>query len=259
MTDQLPHVTWCTTGPLAFLPMHAAGLYGEHQAQQKVYNHVISSYTPTISTLLAPQRRPEDFRGILAVAQPVTTGMSPLPFAAEELRRIERIAGCLPLKTMSGSEATAGAVWKAMKNYSWVHFACHAKQDPIDPTESAFYLHEGKLDLAAISRKPLKHASLAFLSACQTASGDKDLPEEAIHLAAGMITAGYPTVIATMWSIKDQHAPVIAEGVYARLLKNGVPDTRKAAKALHAAVAQLRKELGDNRIEEWAPFVHIGL
>ncbi|KAG9120234.1 hypothetical protein FRC07_004356, partial [Ceratobasidium sp. 392] len=26
-THELPHVTWCTTGPLAFLPLHAAGLY----------------------------------------------------------------------------------------------------------------------------------------------------------------------------------------------------------------------------------------
>ncbi|KAG9120355.1 hypothetical protein FRC07_004182, partial [Ceratobasidium sp. 392] len=25
--NELPHVTWCTTGPLAFLPLHAAGLY----------------------------------------------------------------------------------------------------------------------------------------------------------------------------------------------------------------------------------------
>lgn len=160
---------------------------------------------------------------------------------------------------MSGSEATVDAVLSAMQGCSWVHFACHAAQDPQEPTESAFYLYEGKLDLAKISKKPLKHASLAFLSACQTASGNKDLPEEAIHLAAGMIAAGYPTVIATMWSIKDQYAPLIAELVYIQLLRDGVPSTKGAAGALHAAVAQLRQDVGEENIEDWAPFVHIGI
>lgn len=31
------------------------------------------------------------------------------------------------------------------------------------------------------------HAELAVLSACQIATGDKELPEEVVHLAAGML------------------------------------------------------------------------
>ncbi|KAJ6487356.1 hypothetical protein DFH09DRAFT_841575, partial [Mycena vulgaris] len=41
------------------------------------------------------------------------------------------------------------------------------------------------------------------LSACQTARGAKGLQEESVHLAAGMLLAGYRGVIATMWSIMD--------------------------------------------------------
>jgi CHAT domain-containing protein len=40
---------------------------------------------------------------------------------------------------------------------------------------------------------------LAFLSACETAKGDEKSPDEAMHLAATMIFAGFRGVIATMW------------------------------------------------------------
>ncbi|CAE6487268.1 unnamed protein product [Rhizoctonia solani] len=51
--------------------------------------------------------------------------------------------------------------------------------------------------------KSFKNKGLAFLSACQTATGDTNLPDEAVHLASGMLMAGYPSVIATMWSVMD--------------------------------------------------------
>ncbi|KAF8597919.1 hypothetical protein BDV93DRAFT_512982 [Ceratobasidium sp. AG-I] len=37
---------------------------------------------------------------------------------------------------------------------------------------------------------------------------------ECVHLAAGMLIAGYPSVIATMWSISDDDAPSVADKVY---------------------------------------------
>ncbi|KAI0082963.1 hypothetical protein BDY19DRAFT_981531, partial [Irpex rosettiformis] len=53
----------------------------------------------------------------------------------------------------------------------------------------------------------LPNADLAVLSACQTATGDEKLSEEAVHLAAGMLNIGYKSVIGTMWSISDYIAP----------------------------------------------------
>jgi CHAT domain-containing protein len=247
------------TGPLAFLPIHAAGCYGRVASQSKIFNYVISSYTPTLSALMVPEKSPEDFRGILAVSQEVTPNQIDLPYAAEELQKIHQLTGDLPLKKLEGADATVDAVLNAMEECSWVHLACHATQDTEHPTESAFFLSDGKLSLARIMERRLKHASLAFLSACQTAVGDEKFPEEAIHLASGMTMAGYPTVIGTMWSIKDKHAPLIAQRVYAELLKGGKPDTRLAAEALHKAVAELRQDVGEDKFEEWAPFIHIGL
>ncbi|KAG8738472.1 hypothetical protein FRC10_006818, partial [Ceratobasidium sp. 414] len=130
---------------------------------------------------------------------------------------------------------------------------------PAEPTASAFHLHDGPLDLAAVTRKQLKHADLVFLSACQTAKGDKELSEEAVHLAAGMIMAGYWTVIATMWSINDEDAPIVAEKFYAYMLDGNAPKEQKAAKALHHVMGYLRDRIGIKGFERWAPYVHLGV
>jgi CHAT domain-containing protein len=45
----------------------------------------------------------------------------------------------------------------------------------------------------------LKHAHLAFLSACETAKGDRAQPDQAIHLAATMLFVGFRSIIGTMW------------------------------------------------------------
>ena len=44
-----------------------------------------------------------------------------------------------------------------------------------------------------------ERASLAFLSASETAMGDGNLPDEVIHLGATFLFAGFRGVVATMW------------------------------------------------------------
>ncbi|KAJ6522099.1 hypothetical protein DFH09DRAFT_938562 [Mycena vulgaris] len=44
-----------------------------------------------------------------------------------------------------------------------------------------------------------QHVGLAVLRACQTAMGDEKLPDEAVHLAASLLFAGFRSVVATMW------------------------------------------------------------
>ncbi|KAG9102862.1 hypothetical protein FRC06_000926 [Ceratobasidium sp. 370] len=253
----LPHITWCTTGPLSFLPLHAAGDY--NTPDQLLFRYAISSFTPNLSALLTRPADPAAFSGILAISQASTPGFRPLPGTTAELDRVARQAGDSRLTRLDGREATCSTVLAAMDEHSWVHFACHASQNSVKPTASAFHLHDGPLDLASITRKQLKHADLAFLSACQTATGDKELSEEAVHLAAGMIMAGYRTVIATMWSIEDKDAPIVAEKFYAYMLNGEAPNQRKAAKALHYAMGYLRDRIGVKEFERWTPYVHLGV
>jgi CHAT domain-containing protein len=203
-------------------------------------------------------RAPTEFRGILAVGQAATVGCASLPGTVAELDQIQNQASHIPFTRLEGGDATSTSVLGAMEKHSWVHLACHASQNAAEPTKSAFQLHGSQLDLSAISNKTLKNAELAFLSACETAAGDEALPDEAIHLAAGMVMAGYPTVIATMWSIEDEDAPLVADKFYSHMLEGETPDVRRAAKALHDSVASLREKVGVKSFARWVPYIHIG-
>ncbi|TEB05103.1 hypothetical protein FA13DRAFT_1906240, partial [Coprinellus micaceus] len=141
----------------------------------------------------------------------------------------------------------------------------HATQNPEDPLRSRFFLQDGTLDLSTIKAN-LPSADLAFLSACQTSRGDEKFTEEVLHLAAGMLAAGYRSVVATMWSIRDTHAPGLAESFYAYLLRksadNGrVIDGSLAAFALHHAARELMEKLDDSNesFMSWVPYVHWGV
>ncbi|KAG9119532.1 hypothetical protein FRC07_005404, partial [Ceratobasidium sp. 392] len=260
ISKTLPHVTWCGTGALSLLPLHAAGLYDGQSPN--AFDLVVSSYTPTVAALLSPaEQGAGPNSGLIAVGQGATPGQSPLPQTVEELNVIEKYVSPSHFRRLTGASATVAATLDAMEAHSWVHFACHAHatQDRKNPQHSGFYLHDGELTLQEIAKRAFKNKGLAFLSACQTAAGDHDLPSEATHLAAGMLTAGYRSVIASLWSIVDEDGPVVAEGVYAELTKDGKMDHTHAARALHKAVGALRKQVGVGAIERWAPFIHMGM
>jgi CHAT domain-containing protein len=249
------------TGPLAFLPLHAAGCYdsGTENTNAKIFHYAVSSYTPSLSALSQPlQNVPSTSKGILAVSQPATPGQSPLPGTVREVTEIQKQFGERPFTWLNGEQATIAAVSQNMQEHDCVHFACHGLQDASDATKSAFALQDGRLDLTAISHMSLKHARFAFLSACQTATGDEKLPEESVHLASGMLIAGYRTVLATMWSISDRYAPMVAVDVYKQLSKDMETKDGQAAYALHQAIANLRERVGEMDFLTWVPFIHLG-
>ncbi|KAG8710737.1 hypothetical protein FRC09_020954 [Ceratobasidium sp. 395] len=255
--DELPHITWCIAGALSFLPIHAAGVY--NSPSTILSNLAVSSYTPTVSSMGRSCSAPPTFSGMLAVGhQSTIRGLSSLPGTKDELDRIQARFIDRRFTRLEEDAATIDSVVKAMADHSWVHFACHGSQNLVDPMQSALHLHDKDLGLAMISRQPMKNAQLAFLSACQTAKGDSELPNEAVHLAAGLLMAGYASVIATMWSIKDEDAPIVAEETYKCLLEGGVPDSRKAAKALHRAVKHLQDTIGVDEFARWVPYIHMG-
>ncbi|CAE6467096.1 unnamed protein product [Rhizoctonia solani] len=257
-TDNLPHITWCLTGAMSFLPLHAAGDYD--QSRSRVFDYVISSYTPTLSALINSASPVIDrVPNILAIGQEATPGHSLLPGTTSELAHVRaHTKGRAECSQLVGSQATTKTVLDAMEQHDWVHLACHAHQNVSDPTSSGFFLHDGVLDLSTINRRSFRNKGLAFLSACQTATGDETLPDEAIHLASGMLMAGYRSVIGTMWSLVDDDAPFVADKLYARLMQEGKLANGEAGKALHDAVAGLRNMVGEQDFSRWMPYIHIG-
>ncbi|KAJ7612640.1 CHAT domain-containing protein [Roridomyces roridus] len=266
-TANKPRIWWCLTGPLVFLPIHAAGIYGSNKSTigSKVSDYVISSYTPSLTALIEGYcRDPVLHKGlqVLAVAQPVASGQTHIPGTKAEINHIQHLAQTrrIPLVTLYENMATIERVQEEMQKSQWAHFACHGVQDVTTPTASALLLAgDSRLTLANIIQLALPHADFAFLSACQTATGDEKLQEESVHLAAGMLLAGYRGVIATMWTITDQDAPQVAKDVYEYLLQTSPPDATKAAAALHFAIEKLQERYPEKSLLHWVPYVHIGI
>jgi tetratricopeptide (TPR) repeat protein len=273
---ELPRVWWCPTGPLTFLPLHAAGRYPRNRIQQKrqrgtaveaVAEHMVSSYIPTLAALLRA-RRPGNRAPArqLAVGVPEAAGFPPLPAVADELDVLAKYfpthaIRLFPRRSYStqlvGSDATQSAVLAALPRHSWLHLACHGVQHLAYPSRSFFALHDAALSIVDLADLPLQKADLAYLSACQTATGDVRLPDEAMHLAAAMQLIGYRHVIAALWTIADNPSPGLADAVYAHLTAARHPNADLAAHALHQAVATLRSNLPDEPLL-WAPYIHVG-
>ncbi|KIM35964.1 hypothetical protein M413DRAFT_20666 [Hebeloma cylindrosporum] len=265
-------IWWCPTGPLAFLPLHAAGIYNlPHQAGQCVSDFVVSSYTPTVDFLNkkfeASHSISSKFPSLLLISQPNTPGLVSIPSTRKEIHDIKALIdgsdSPIDMLLLDGAEATTDNVKQEMGVHHWVHFACHGIQDMNDPLKSGVHLHDGRLELLEIMRQQISNPELAFLSACQTSKGDLKLSEEVVHLAAGMLAAGYRGVVSTMWSISDMHGPEFATEFYKYLLmekgSEGL-DSTQAAYALDYAVRKVREHLGDDDTAflTWVPYVHFG-
>ncbi|KAF6765332.1 CHAT domain-containing protein [Ephemerocybe angulata] len=267
-----PRVWWCPTGPLSFLPLHAAGIY-QGSIRKSVSDYVVSSYTPTVTALTNRVKNDHsiDSRalGLFLTSQPNAPSASPIPGTTKEVQSIFKRAeeSGVRASKLEGGEMSVAACLERMQEYSSIHLACHGSQNAAEPLQSRFLFHRGDLQLGTILRSNLKNADLAFLSACQTSTGQEKLSDEAVHLAAGMLAAGYRRVIGTMWSIGDAPAQEVATAFYEYLFTHrdetsgsGFDGTLSAV-ALHHATQRLRLTLDDSErsLLTWIPFVHFGL
>ena len=214
------------------------------------------------------KKRGKNKASFFMISQPETPNLPRIPGTTKEVLAIMQLLknNEVQFLCLEGEIATVAQGITYMESHSCIHFACHAHQNTQEPLKSEFMLHDGGLELADIIKRKLEGADLAYLSACQTSTGDEKLSEEAVHLAAGMLAAGYCGVVATMWSISDRHGPQVAEDFYAGLLSQNLEEpeqmhvlsTDNAALALHYSVQKLRKQLGDSALD-WIPYVHFGL
>ncbi|KAJ6631916.1 CHAT domain-containing protein, partial [Mycena sp. CBHHK59/15] len=201
---------------------------------------------------------------------------SSLPFTSKELEKIRERVPKQSLTEFGTTEspATVNNVLSELQSSSILHFACHGTQDPSDPLESALLISGERMKVSQIMERsgqsrnavnmPANRRRLVFLSACETAMGDPSQSDESMHLAAALLFAGFPSVVATMWTIYDQDGPEIADSFYGHLFHHAditsdppvFPDLTESARALHLAVAKLRPKVPFAR---WVPFVHFGL
>ncbi|KDQ50727.1 hypothetical protein JAAARDRAFT_707686 [Jaapia argillacea MUCL 33604] len=270
-----PRLWWCPTGSFSSLPVHAAGIYDSTEGES-VSDYVVSSYIPTLTTLLRDAPPKVDLFKMLVVIQPKSKGYRPIPNTEIELQKIENIVGNHVLVRYGLPEAPAlvSNVLSEIPSATILHFACHGIQDSVDPLvdeqdrrsalNSALILEDGPLNVTEIMKLSLTNESLVFLSACQTATGDQSLPDESMHLAATMLFAGFRGVVGTLWSIDDKDGPKVADAFYRHIFSSvgensglrATPNTAEAARALHIAVSKLREERSS--FLRWVPFIHLG-
>ncbi|MFD1520290.1 CHAT domain-containing protein [Pseudonocardia yunnanensis] len=244
-----PRVWWSPTGMLNFLPLHAAG---HHDGRGRaVLDRVVSSYTPTLRALLHARSRPAaPDPALLAVALAETPDQQSLPATVSEARALVREPG--RAVHLVDAEARYDAVLAALADCGWAHFACHAISDPLSPSDSRLLLYDRSLAVRDISKLRLQDAELAFLSACSTARGSEQLPDEAIHIASAFQLAGYRHVVGTLWPVLDATAARLTQGFYDRHRRGDPP-----AEALHSVVRELRaaQPLAPS---VWAAHIHAG-
>ncbi|EIN03314.1 hypothetical protein PUNSTDRAFT_139667 [Punctularia strigosozonata HHB-11173 SS5] len=206
-----PRIWWCPTGNFAHLPIHAAGAEGEWCS-----DYVVSSYIPTIGSLLAARNAyspilKDDVHALVAATPRSSISQwSDLINTREEARAIRAV---LPRGAIielppaddacieGGNGITAETLLKLLPQTNILHLACHGHQDLENPLQSGFILRDEKLTIERLMPVPLPRASMAFLSACETAKGDFNQPDQVVHLAAAMFFAGFKSVIATLWSV----------------------------------------------------------
>jgi CHAT domain-containing protein len=241
---ELPRLWWIPTGPLAALPLHAAG---------DAPDRVVSSYAPTLRGLISAWTAPpltRDRSDPLIVAVPSAPGVADLPAVELEVADITRRFPHASI--LSGTQAVRGTVLDALPQHRWVHFACHATS-AADEIEGGLLLWDhatAPLTVADIARLRLTSAEIAYLSACETNISPPGLADEALHVAGACHMAGFQHVIGTLWPVRDRIAHSTADHFYDALLTPSTP-----ARALHSAVRKMRET---SPAALWAAFVHVG-
>jgi CHAT domain-containing protein len=141
----------------------------------------------------------EDLKAIL-IAAPDPPKHTPIPNVDDEVHTVAGLVYSVSAEVLNNvhTRASASSVLNGLTTAHILHLACHGHQNE-NPLDSNFALNDGPLTISSLMRLNLQHAMFAFLSACETAKGDKNQPDQAVHLAASMVFCGFRSVVATMW------------------------------------------------------------
>ncbi|KAG1788963.1 CHAT domain-containing protein [Suillus plorans] len=258
----------CPTAAFTSIPLHAAHPFRTNPDGSRepcLEDLYICSYTPTLSALVRSRQmmktRVTPSFVTIGQGQPGAGKGKALLAVESELELVHKLVPATAKRTtISGDAATRAGALEALQQNTWVHLACHGKQDPKQPYNSHFVMRDEDLTLLNIMERDIPHAEFAFLSACHTAVGDEETPDEVIHLAAGLQFSGFKSVIGTLWQVDDAVAKHVVKAFYENMFSDlkdgGVLDCTKAAWALNRATHAVKTQVP---LEQRMVFVHIGV
>ena len=117
-------------------------------------------------------------------------------------------------------DAIVERVSSAMHNHSIVHFAGHAGYNWNNPLATGLECYDGLLRLENMTMLNLEAVRLVTLSACSTGMSDVlGSGEEMVGLPGGLLAAGAPAVVASLWPVHDVSTAFLMDEFYSRWLR----------------------------------------
>ncbi|KAG1778158.1 hypothetical protein EV702DRAFT_1044841 [Suillus placidus] len=210
----------CPTAAFTSIPLHAAHPFQTRADRSKepcLEDLYICSYTPTLSALIRSRQMMKKHVTPSFVAigqgQPGAGKGKALSAVDSELELVHKLVPVTANRnTISGDAATRAGALEALEE----------------------------------NTGDIPHAEFAFLSACHTAVGDEETPDEVIHLAAGLQFSGFKSVVGTLWEVDDAVAKHVVEAFYTYMFhpkEVGVMDPTKAAWALNCATHAVKTKV----------------
>jgi CHAT domain-containing protein len=206
------------SGYLALLPLHAAWIEDMTQSTRRRYvlDEMNFTYAPSAHALwqsgLAAGRPAES---LLAVDNPEAEvqGRS-LAFSGDEVEAVLSGFEKSNRRHLPGRAANLEEVKRHMQTTHVLHFSCHANAGWDKEDEARLVLADGDLKLPDLFDLDLRQARLAVLSACETGVPSLKLIDEVIGLPAGMMQAGVPGVVGSLWPVSDQSTSMLMARFY---------------------------------------------
>lgn len=280
-TPKGSRIWWCPTGKFTALPLHAAGLY--QSIELNLSQLYISSYTPTLSSLIKSRRTKSSttprrplFTPFLTnflqgrkskSARPSTPVLASSTFAAicnnERTEDIDMLHKVLPLTCtvtrIAGANATHEHVIRAIHEQPWIHFTSRAEPNFDRPFESHFPLHDKPVSLLEIAQtlaEVERPPEFAFLSVSHGSSGTEG--HETMHFPHALHMAGFQSVVGTVWAVDEEVTRRIASAFYHFVVveSGGAMNCANAAKALSQALKVVEEGIP---LEQRIAFVHVGV
>ncbi|HYO77938.1 MAG TPA: CHAT domain-containing protein [Thermoanaerobaculia bacterium] len=173
-------------------------------------------------------------------------------------REAERVSAAYSRATQLGEAMAQYELLAAQAEATDVlHIAAHAIGDDsgLEPASIAMRDAQGKerhVGVQEVARLKLRPTATVVLAGCDTARGEKRATEGVISLAYGFLTAGAPSVIATLWPVDDGPAAAFFPRIH-QSLAAGIPPARALREAQLQAV-----RAGNFPISIWAALQCIG-
>jgi CHAT domain-containing protein len=231
---------------LGLLPLHAAWQPDSTYPCGRRYalDEFTFSYAPSALALMRAQSQANavSASGLLVVENPDQSLRLSKPAAAAALDLFDHKLH------LAMNAATFEAVQEAINDYPVLYFFTHGVARFDDPLQSALTLADHPLRLADIFDLNIHRARLAVLAACETGvPSDLSLLDEAVSLPSGLMQAGVPGVVGSLWTVLESSTAILMTIFFEQWRKGGLT----APAALRQAQRILRDALYNPEVQDY--------